>query len=84
MTVRGRNGVEALLPVDHANALDGSILLKEQQIAVHGPQAEIRVGAFQGMVDPLSGGVGVGTADRGQDGFPLFAVSGCAFHRLSS
>ena len=29
VTVRGRNGVEALLPVDHANALDGSILLKE-------------------------------------------------------
>ena len=84
VTMRGRYGVEALLSVDHTNALDGPVLLKEQQIAVHGSQAEIRMGAFQRVIDPFSRGVGVGTADRGQDSFPLLAVSGCAFHRSSS
>ena len=47
VTMRGRNSVKALLSVDHTNALDGPVLLKEQQVSVHGPQAEIRMGAFQ-------------------------------------
>ena len=76
MTMRGRYGVEALLSVDHTNALDGPVLLKEQQIAVHGSQAEIRMGAFQRVIDPFSRGVGVGTADRGQDSFPASCCIG--------
>ena len=77
MTVRGRNGVEALLSVDHTNALDGPVLLKEQQIAVHGPQAEIRMGAFQCVIDPFSRGWAseLRIADRIASRFLLYRVA---------
>ena len=38
--------VEALLPVYHAHALDGTLLLKEEQVAVNSTQTQVWVSGF--------------------------------------
>lgn len=67
MTMRGRNSVKALLSVDHTNALDGPVLLKEQQVSVHGPK--LRSGwCLSCVINPFSRGW-ASDADRGQGSF---------------
>jgi len=80
VAVRPGVPVEMLLTVDHAYALDRPLLLKEQQIAVDGPQAQVRVVRLQGLVNPLGGGMGGGASYGLKNGLPLFAVSDGFFH----
>ena len=70
-----RSSVEPLLPLDHAHAVDHTVLLEELQITVHCPQTEIGVAWLQGLIDPVGRGM-AGRALYGvQDRFALFAVA---------
>ena len=45
--------VEPLLPLDHAHAVNHTVLLEELQIAVYRSQTEIGVAGLQGLIDPV-------------------------------
>jgi hypothetical protein len=84
MCVRGSTTIKVLLTVDHTYAFDHPLLLEENQVAVDGTQAQVRVFRFEGLVDPLGGGVTVSVFDGLQNGLALFAISDGFFHVATS
>lgn len=78
--VGGHHAVKTLLPVDDADAVDHALLLEFGQVAVHGAQAQVRIGGLQGLVDPVGAGVDVSRADRLQNRLSLFTIACGLFH----
>ena len=76
----GDNGVKTLLSLNDSYAPNIASLLKEDEIAVHGAQAQVGMAGFQLLVDPLGGGMAAGALNGGQDGLSLFTVSNGPFH----
>ena len=50
-------GVETLLSLYHAHALDNTLLPEQGQVTVDRTQTQIRMGGLQLLLDPLSGRV---------------------------
>jgi hypothetical protein len=84
MCVRGSTTIKVLLTVDHAHTFDHALLLEEDQIAVDGTKAQVRVFRLEGLVDPLGGGMTVSVFDGLQNGLALFAISDGFFHVATS